>query len=171
MSKTFGGPIDDSGDERYDEFEERLASTTEFDALAKWCREYYYNDKDDQIQRILDKAVGLIQTAAQAVRLFKYIGLDCTRGDMVLQKALALATTSEEMIDCFNELGCGETLEQENAVRERMIDLAKTHRDLELIYNVFAVWEDELKRRALIRKLFDKADELGYPLVSEAGPS
>jgi hypothetical protein len=171
VPNTFEDLYGDPHGEQDDEFEARLASTTEFDALAKWLEGLYRDANCPQQQLIFDKALGLIVTTAQAIRLFKYTGLKCMRGDKALQKALTLAITSQEMIDCFNELGCGESFEQENAVRERMIELAKTHRDLDLIYYEFTVWDDELKRRTLIRKLFDKADELGYPLAKEAGPA
>lgn len=87
-----------------------------------------------------------------------------SRRSSALKKALELATTSGQATDLWNSTGGDWTTpEENNAILGKMIELIQTQEELFVVYELFSLDAEELQRRQLVRKLFDKADELGYP--------
>jgi hypothetical protein len=117
---------------------------------AEWAGEARNHETEkDAYQRLFEKALSYISTVDDAIFLWN------KSSDLICMAA----GPSES--DSYKEAVHG----MENRILERMIDLIEKSRDLEKAYYVFGVGEDELRRRRLIRKIFDKADELGYPIL------
>lgn len=83
------------------------------------------------------------------------------------EKALTLVTTTEEAIELWNAGGKIAGTEDDFSKRtlEKMVELIRTTEELQAVYYVLSSEENEIKRRQLVRKMFDKADELGYPTL------
>lgn len=87
---------------------------------------------------------------------------ECTR---LFTKAAELIRTTQDAIDVFNNDNRGSS-DSDILFCKKMVELAKTHKDIDAIFHIMAtVYEQsEIKKRNFIRSLFEKADELSYPI-------
>ena len=87
----------------------------------------------------------------------------------LFDRVLSFITDLDKAISFWDAGYVPSTQEQDNQLLERMVELIQTTDDLKGVFDrvsEFYGWEDEaLKRRGLFRKLFDKADGLGYPTI------
>jgi hypothetical protein len=117
-----------------EEFERLLGEATCFSDLSKFFTEEYDWEADD--------------AETEENRLF--------------EKAFRLTTTTAEGAILWDDQDGGNPSRDEQLL-VRMLELASSHEDLDIIYHRLTTEENEIRRRNFIRKLFDKADALGYP--------
>lgn len=121
-----------------EEFEKLLSEETDFDVLVK----FFTDDFTWEDENLYD----------EESRLF--------------EKTFGLITSTDqaaELWDCQNSCDT----DRDERLLAKMLELATNHQDLDVIYLRLSREENEIRRRNFIRKLFDKADDLGYPDVAE----
>jgi hypothetical protein len=102
----------------------------------------------------------------ELITLLEHQGRDdreCSGFRRLIEKVLASATTVEQLVILYGALGKVLDLGYDTVTLQKMVSLIQSEEDLELVCFVFRAEEIELKYRHLLRKVFDKADELSYP--------
>jgi hypothetical protein len=110
--------------------------------------------------------VDRLNDIGELVALLEYQTSDdreCSGVRRLIEKVLASATTVEQLVILYNASWDLLDLGYDTVTFEKMVSLIQSKEDLELVCYVFRTEETELKYRHLLRKVFDKADELGYP--------
>ncbi len=110
--------------------------------------------------------VNRLNDIGELVALLEYQTSDdreCSGVRRLIEKVLASATTVEQLVILYNASWNLLDLGYDTVTFEKMVSLIQSKEDLELVCYVFRTEETELKYRHLLRKVFDKADELGYP--------
>ncbi len=83
-----------------------------------------------------------------------------------IERAIELVSNVEEGTTLFaNMSSYGGSAAADNLLLNRLVDLIGTEEDLNSLYHELAMMEDEIKRRNIIRRIFDKADELGIETI------
>lgn len=84
----------------------------------------------------------------------------------VIERAIELVASLEEGILLFcNMSSYGGSATADNLLLNKLVDMIKTEEELNSLYHELATMEDEIKRRNIIRRIFDKADELGIEII------
>jgi len=124
-----------------EDFEEMLAAATSASSISKYfVRECEWNfdsieERDAAIVRAADKAIELVKILDEGLALFK----------------------------SFAPVDGVVTPEQDTRLFDKVVSLAQSRDDVSSIYNTYVdlYIGDDIAYRKHIRKIFDKADELG----------
>lgn len=79
----------------------------------------------------------------------------------LVNRAIELVKNVEQGCDLWNAFsGFVVTSRQDNRLLNKMVDLIKTEEELRRLYYILGCEEQEIERRNIIRRIFNKADRL-----------